>query len=254
MKGYMAGAVHRDFKGSVVMLSTNHKHLTVPKSEYRASASMRPLPCVRIEDTILNPELNAGSDESDYELLENDGEILDIASSKSNNSESTNSGGSVVHVRPRTRSSPKDPDCEEMDELTSLGAFSESSGALTTLNSMYDSDEYGEQFDQCPGEDLPALDHTTMFGKYELPTTLDLMSEPTQSVEYINAYNWEPKKGPTPKNKLQGSFKVLNEHVTLLTEDQGTKDWHLLRRFLVSSTVAIHCLQHFASMRMVQAD
>jgi hypothetical protein len=29
--GYMAGAVHRDFKGSVVMLSTNHTHLIVPK-------------------------------------------------------------------------------------------------------------------------------------------------------------------------------------------------------------------------------
>ena len=28
--GYMAGAVHRDFKGSVVILSTNHTHLIVP--------------------------------------------------------------------------------------------------------------------------------------------------------------------------------------------------------------------------------
>ncbi len=55
VKGYMAGAVHRDFKGSVVMLSTNHKHLIVPKNEYRAAASM--LPLARIEDTILNPEL-----------------------------------------------------------------------------------------------------------------------------------------------------------------------------------------------------
>jgi hypothetical protein len=30
--GYIAGAVHRDFKGSVVMLSTNHSHLVVPKN------------------------------------------------------------------------------------------------------------------------------------------------------------------------------------------------------------------------------
>jgi hypothetical protein len=46
--------------------------------------------------------------------------------------------------------------------------FLKESSSAETVNSVYDSDDYGEEFEQYTGEDLADLDHTTIFGKYEL--------------------------------------------------------------------------------------
>ncbi len=84
----MAGAVHRDFKGSVVMLSTNHTHLIVPKHRTWRESVQTP-----IELTILNPSIDSAED-SDYlgqVSQESDGENMCISSSDDSNSSSINS-------------------------------------------------------------------------------------------------------------------------------------------------------------------
>jgi hypothetical protein len=88
LQGYMAGAVHRDFKGSVVMLSTNHTHLIIPKHRTWRQSVQTP-----IELTILNPDIDSGED-SDYlgqVSQESDGENMCFSSSDDSNSSSINS-------------------------------------------------------------------------------------------------------------------------------------------------------------------
>ena len=68
--------------------------------------------------------------------------------------------------------------------------------------------------------DPTALENT----RGTLPTTLQLKAQPTKYVDYIHSYNWEPKRGQSPKRTFEGSFGCLNEHVTILTEEQVTKD------------------------------
>ena len=60
---------------------------------------------------------------------------------------------------------------------------------------------------------------------------------------YVYDYNYEPKSGPKPERYFGGMFTGLNTHVWKITEEQGTKDWFLLRRFMLTSTSAVHCLR-----------
>ncbi len=65
----MAGVVHRDFKGSVVMLSTNHTHLIVPKHPTWRESVQTP-----IELTILNPLIDSAEDSDFMGLASQDSE------------------------------------------------------------------------------------------------------------------------------------------------------------------------------------
>ena len=60
---------------------------------------------------------------------------------------------------------------------------------------------------------------------------------------YVYDYNYEPKSGPTPERYFGGTFASLNTSVWKVTEEQGTKDWFILRRFMLTSTSAVHCLR-----------
>ena len=65
---------------------------------------------------------------------------------------------------------------------------------------------------------------------------------------YVFDYNYEPKSGPLPKRKFEGLMKGLNDTVWKVTEEQGTKDWFLLRRFMLTSTCAIHIIRKLEQM------
>jgi hypothetical protein len=68
---------------------------------------------------------------------------------------------------------------------------------------------------------------------------------------YVYDYNYEPKSGPTPERYFGGMFTRLNETVWKVTEEQGTKDWFVLRRFMLTSTSAVHCLRKLETMSSV---
>jgi hypothetical protein len=65
---------------------------------------------------------------------------------------------------------------------------------------------------------------------------------------YVFDYNYEPKSGPLPKRKFEGLMEGLNDTVWKVTEEQGTKDWFLLRRFMLTSTCAIHIIRKLEQM------
>ena len=65
---------------------------------------------------------------------------------------------------------------------------------------------------------------------------------------YVYDYNYEPKSGPPPERHFGGAFEGLNVNVWKVTEEQGTKDWFLLRRFMLTSTSAVHCLRKLETM------
>jgi len=71
---------------------------------------------------------------------------------------------------------------------------------------------------------------------------------------YVFDYNYEPKSGPLPKRKFDGLMKGLNKTVWKVTEEQGTKDWFLLRRFMLTSTSAIHVIRALEKMPDVPYD
>ena len=71
---------------------------------------------------------------------------------------------------------------------------------------------------------------------------------------YVFDYNYEPKSGPLPKRKFDGLMKGLNKTVWKVTEEQGTKDWFLLRRFMLTSTSAIHVIRTLEKMPDVPYD
>ncbi len=60
---------------------------------------------------------------------------------------------------------------------------------------------------------------------------------------YVYDYNYEPKSGPLPKRIFEGVMSGLNDNVWKVTEEQGTKDWFVLRRFMLTSTSAVHMLR-----------
>jgi hypothetical protein len=49
-------------------------------------------------------------------------------------------------------------------------------------------------------------------------------------------------------------FAGLNANVWKVTEEQGTKDWFILRRFMLTSTSAVHCLRKLEKMEGVPPD
>ncbi len=61
-------------------------------------------------------------------------------------------------------------------------------------------------------------------------------------------YNYEP--GPLPNRIFEGVMSGLNENVWKVTEEQGTKDWFVLRRFMLTSTSAVHMLRKLEKLRM----
>jgi hypothetical protein len=71
---------------------------------------------------------------------------------------------------------------------------------------------------------------------------------------YVYDYNYEPKSGLKPERYFGGMFTGLNTHVWKVTEEQGTKDWFLLRRFMLTSTSAVHCLRKIETMADVPPD
>ena len=71
---------------------------------------------------------------------------------------------------------------------------------------------------------------------------------------YVYDYNYEPKSGPRPERYFGGMFTGLNTNVWKVTEEQGTKDWFLLRRFMLTSTSAVHCLRKLETMAGVPPD
>jgi hypothetical protein len=97
MKGYMSAMVHRDFKGSVVLMSTNHKAFAYPvhRSYHEYNEAGAGMTVHNIEDTIVggtyfstdeedtdfDPDINAFSidSESDVHTEEDasDGEVPD---------------------------------------------------------------------------------------------------------------------------------------------------------------------------------
>jgi hypothetical protein len=91
--------------------------------------------------------------------------------------------------------------------------------------SQYDSDEYESETD----DEVDKLD-SSYIGNVIFPTTEELLSFPTCTARYENSYNWEPKNGCRPLGYFMGPFSELNKNVVMLTQEQGTKDWHLLRQ------------------------
>jgi hypothetical protein len=72
---------------------------------------------------------------------------------------------------------------------------------------------------------------------------------------YVYDYNYEPKSGPKPERYFGGMFTgLLNTYVWKVAEEQGTKDWFLLRRFMLTSTSAVHCLRKIETMADVPPD
>jgi hypothetical protein len=71
---------------------------------------------------------------------------------------------------------------------------------------------------------------------------------------YVYDYNYELKSGPTPERYFGGMFAGLNATVWKVTEEQGTKDWFVLRRFMLTSTSAVHCLRKLETMSSVPED
>ncbi len=71
---------------------------------------------------------------------------------------------------------------------------------------------------------------------------------------YVYEYNYEPKSGAKPERYFGGMFTGLNTHVWKVTEEQGTKDWFLLRRFMLTSTSAVHYLRKIETMVDVPPD
>jgi hypothetical protein len=68
---------------------------------------------------------------------------------------------------------------------------------------------------------------------------------------YVFDYNYEPKSGPLPQRIFGGVMSGLNDIVWKVTEEQGTKDWFLLRRFMLTSTSAVHMLRKLEKTRDV---
>jgi hypothetical protein len=57
-----------------------------------------------------------------------------------------------------------------------------------------------------------------------------------QCASYVYDYNYEPKSGGLPNRKCDGVMSGLNDHVWKITEEQGTKNCFLPRRFMLTST------------------
>jgi hypothetical protein len=95
--GYMAGAVHRDFKGSVVMLSTNHTHLIVPKHRTWRESVQTP-----IELTILNPLIDSAEDSDFMDLASQDsGSEKSMCGDSSDESNSSSLSSRICVTRSR---------------------------------------------------------------------------------------------------------------------------------------------------------
>ncbi len=71
---------------------------------------------------------------------------------------------------------------------------------------------------------------------------------------YVFDYNYEPKFGPLPKRNFEGLMKGLNETVWKVIQEQGTKDWFLLRRFMLTSTSIIHIIRKLEQMSDVPLE
>jgi hypothetical protein len=71
---------------------------------------------------------------------------------------------------------------------------------------------------------------------------------------YMYDYNYEPKSGSKPARYFGGMFADLNANVWKVTAEQGTKDWFLMRRFMLTSTSAVHCLRKLQKMAGVPHD
>jgi hypothetical protein len=71
-----------------------------------------------------------------------------------------------------------------------------------------------------------------------IPTFIMQAGQAMKYASYVYDYNYEPKSGPTPTRYFAGMFAGLNANVWKVTEEQGTKDWFILRRFMLTSTSA----------------
>jgi hypothetical protein len=74
MKGYMSAMVHRDFKGSVVLMSTNHKYFSYPvhRSYHEYVEKIASMTVHDVEDTIAGGIFfSTDDDDSDFELGSN---------------------------------------------------------------------------------------------------------------------------------------------------------------------------------------
>ena len=81
-----------------------------------------------------------------------------------------------------------------------------------------------------------------------IPTFIMQAGQAMKYASYVYDYNYEPKSGPTPTRYFAGMFADLNANVWKVTEEQGTKDWFILRRFMLTSTSAVHCLRKLEKM------
>jgi hypothetical protein len=86
------------------------------------------------------------------------------------------------------------------------------------------------------------------------PTYNNQAGQAMKYASYVYDYNYEAKSGPQPQRYFGGMFAGLNGFVWKVTEEQGTKDWFILRRFMITSTSAVHCLRKLEKMQGVPPD
>ena len=120
-----------------------------------------------------------------------------------------------------------------------------SSGRDTDTDTDADTDDdlwYPGEWDRCFTAQKICAD-------VDFPQLEELLHVPQERGEYTASYTYEPKPGKCPDPQFTGGFACLNEYCRKLTEDQGTKDWFLMRRFLISSTVAVNIIRTVQKMK-----
>jgi hypothetical protein len=261
------GMCHRDFKGTVVLMSTSMPSIVVPvhrtyadyvhESKFPLSNSLLQQPTTTLNSITCDSD-TSGSD-FDVQEGQNTSDSREVNGSEvggesTSDSEDSNDSLTVIHT-PTTRAN------------STLGLIQGFEGDDPLLNDdSFWSDEESEYSDDDDSEDimLPLMHEHSL---KRVPRVTELKNQPTFLFPLMRSWSYIPKNTKTPDQryilfyfrdftKIMALVFVLSlcpsrwtgAHIEgnlcsrYLTQSQGREDWRILRNFVMTSTVFLELL------------
>ena len=226
------GLCHRDFKGTVVLMSSSLPVLTLPLHSTFAT-SLLPLHDIIVPSTTVEAMESSDSDfNAEDEHYSTDSSVGSVDSDIFNVAASTRGRSHMPLVPGFDGDDPllnNNDDCESVGENVSDNDDMYSHDGITLSSSESDAEQRNM---------LPLLQSNLK----RVPLEVEFQKEPTTHFPLLRTWTYIPKNGITPQQRWTGAHIEANFHCRFLTSSQGGHDWRILRNFVYTSTVYLEAL------------